>query len=253
MAVMLFLLFIQLHLAGLYSSLMIPPLYLGHLWFAWLTLFAWYLHSIRVKWKSPPRILIYSGLFLLALLMFENLYFFFNFELIISNGAYTNLAQFDGFVLEITRAIIGFFLLFAYRKPSQIIETKRINTVIMIWRILGATILISGIINVISMIYLLILKMPIIPSIFTLLDYSQIITNYIFVILIFYVAIRYPEFLLITEAQILRACKLYLKVQVLDQPLVPEKWGLEQIKTYIQSIPASFFEGKCPETETNQF
>ncbi|MFX0125244.1 MAG: hypothetical protein ACFFAE_16575 [Candidatus Hodarchaeota archaeon] len=64
-----------------------------------------------------------------------------------------------------------------------------------------------------------------------------------------YVSVCYPEFLFVSEAQILRVCKLFVKVRVLEEPRILEQWGLEPIKIYVQSIPASIFEDACPETE----
>ncbi|MFX0126223.1 MAG: hypothetical protein ACFFAE_21565 [Candidatus Hodarchaeota archaeon] len=152
-------------------------------------------------------------------------------------------------MIEIMRITAGAFILFAYINPRQVIETKRVDTVIMIWRILGASILIPGVINFISYSSMFILQITIIEGVWLFVDFVGISSNYILVILTIYVAVRYPEFLLVSEAQILRACKLYVKVRVLEEPRTLEQWGLEQIKTYVQSIPASIFEDACPETE----
>ncbi|MFX0052954.1 MAG: hypothetical protein ACFE8U_16885, partial [Candidatus Hermodarchaeota archaeon] len=113
----------------------------------------------------------------------------------------------------------------------------------------GASIMIPGIINLISLSLTFILQIQVISGVLFFFDIVAIISNYCIVILTFYITVRYPEFLFVSEAQILRACKLYVKVRVLDQPRALEQWGLEQIKTYVQSIPASIFEDACPETE----
>ena len=76
-----------------------------------------------------------------------------------------------------------------------------------------------------------------------------IISNYILVILTLYLALRYPEFLLVSEAQVLRACKLYNEFQILDQSPLEEVWGFDHIKEYIQSVPVAVFEDNCPDVE----
>ena len=67
MAGIFLLLMIQLNVGALSLTLMIPPIYLPMVWFDWATLFTWYLHAIRVRWKSPPMILVLISILVLVL------------------------------------------------------------------------------------------------------------------------------------------------------------------------------------------
>jgi hypothetical protein len=218
----------------------------------YLTLFTWCYHSLRTKWKTPPFIFVFFGLIVLVLGFLETLFFFFNWNLYSFEGTLTNLAIFIDFLfMEIIRGTVGFFILFGYINPPKVIISKRVDTVIWILRILGLNGLITGILNISSLIMAYILQAPVAEwgLFYQLVDLGAVGSNYIFVVLVFYIAVRYAEFLLVSEAQVLRACRLYAKLQAVQETYRLEKWGLVQIKEYIESIPDSIFIEACPDMD----
>jgi hypothetical protein len=153
------------------------------------------------------------------------------------------------YTIEPVRMIVGFIIIFAYLNPRQVVETKRINTVINIWRLIGLSIFVPGLLNFLLALVTLFLGMPIPMDVIQLIFLLGSISNYFLVILTIYLAIRYPEFLLVSEAQVLRLCRLYTEIQILKQSSFEEKYGFDHIKEYIQSVPMAVFEDNCPDVE----
>jgi hypothetical protein len=210
---------------------------------------AWYFHGIRARWKNPPTILVYSGGIAFILLILLELFFFFNLELVYSDGVWTELMDIHAYTVEPVRMIVGFIIIFAYINPRQVVETKRINTVINLWRLIGLSIFFPGLLNSILALMALFLGILIPMDVQLLMFLLGSISNYFIVILTIYLALRYPEFLLVSEAQVLRLCRLYTEIQLLKESSFEEKYGFDHIKEYIQSVPMAVFEDHCPEIE----
>jgi hypothetical protein len=255
---------IQLNIGSFLLHLQNPVTFLATFWFSWITLLAWYFHGIRAKWKSPPKGLVLSGVVVFIIWMSVTLFFSLNFERIYSEGseAFANLMTFQAFLGELIKIIVGLIILFAYMKPRQVVETERINTVIIIWRIIGLSIFIPGLFGFTTYLLTSMLGLPIPKPIFDILeflltsdapfiliDFGSTVSNAILVILTLYLALRYPEFLLVCEAQVLRLCRLYTEIQILKESSFEEKWGFDHIKEYIQSVPMAVFEKNCPDID----
>jgi hypothetical protein len=67
----------------------------------------------------------------------------------------------------------------------------------------------------------------------------------VLLIIVLYITIRHPESLLISEAQVLRACKMYTVVKTYPEESQPSHMGMERIKEYIDKIPESIWEEGC--------
>ncbi|UCG04090.1 MAG: hypothetical protein JSW11_08895 [Candidatus Heimdallarchaeota archaeon] len=182
------------------------------------------LYSLRIKWDNPRRVAWYMATILTLLMIycsFENFYFR-NLYLLISNHSgfidiLTNLSQFS---------ILG-FTIFVYLTSKQEIDDKRVKIARMLWIISGCFLLLA----------------PLFGIIYVMSGYANVWEDlmYVFslvgILLIAYVTIRYPEAVLFSHAQIIRAFTVYEKVVSLKSGDPIHEYGVSALVDYLKRIP----------------
>lgn len=196
-----------------------------------ILIFLIFLHALRLRfdWNSKPKILWY---FMLMWLLIYSIAAFFIISLETISGMIYTLSI---FVMFISYLSIGVFLIYVYISVTPFRPTDRIELVRKVYILfgiimilmslnqffLGALFLITDNVNFLS------LAMAI-----------QSLLGIIQGVPILYICVFYPELLLISHVQILRAIKLYQKVK--RMPI--ENLKGDKLLVYLNSIPEACFE-----------
>lgn len=227
-----------------------------------LTLFTFFLHAIRLKWEKVPTWIVICGLMFLLLELGLHTYMTLNIDKWLSKHldmflfevfgeeryfySFYSLKFLDNIILNLWQTIVGVFILYAYTTTDRIVDFKPIKWVIRRWQIIG---FLGFFFGMVSGILVPLVVLPLLaPYTFSPVHIQNAITigiNYIQAILIAYNAFRYPESLLISEVQVIRACKIYRKFKMPKNMKEPSYWGFKRIKKYLDLIPKSYFEEKC--------
>jgi hypothetical protein len=187
--------------------------------------FCVFLHVVRLRWeKSPPAVWIVS-LFFLLVLQLEIILRTFIIE--ITNGPIL--------IIEVFRFVVGLLLLYCYITIVPVKPSDRIMAV-------KKWITIASMINIVPGIFSITYRFLglINPDLFSLVLVDIVFFSVIALggIIYIYVALRFPESLLISQAQLLRAKELYKKVQ--NTPI--EQLDQDALITYLSTIPAEIFK-----------
>jgi hypothetical protein len=203
---------------------------------------AFALHAMRLKWVKPPSLFMY-GNFLIAIILYLGI----GVLPIIDSNTYFAVQAYIQVWMEAYRAGIGFIILYAYRTTERVIEHRTIKPVNIGWSSLGTLIMLHGIVG--SMVAVLFIINPALAASVILLLYRIFPVFDFFIlgqlIVLFYITVRYPASLLISEAQVLRACKIYAIVKTYPLKAQPHHMGMDHIMEYITKVPESMFEEGC--------
>ncbi|MCE7736516.1 MAG: hypothetical protein GPJ54_16665 [Candidatus Heimdallarchaeota archaeon] len=181
--------------------------------------------SKRVKWSF---IIFYIALNLFALIW----------VIFLVDGDYSSSFL---FVVEPYRGFAGICWLIGYWRPNLISESKEINRVVNLWRILGIVVILTGFGSTL----LLIVGSDFFGSYNSFMSVWQ---NVLLIMLAFYISLWHPELLFISKAQIVRACELYKMVHIDEDHRQFNTLGLMKIKEYIETIPMEVFDPECTES-----
>ncbi|MFX1250095.1 MAG: hypothetical protein ACFFCZ_00595 [Promethearchaeota archaeon] len=186
--------------------------------------FCVFLHVVRLRWeKSPPTVWIVSIFFLFIL----QLEIIFRMLIGLNNGPIL--------IIEVFRFLVGILLLYCYISIVPVKPSDRIMAV-------KKWITIASMINIVPGIFSIIYGFLVLinPTLFSLELVDIVFFSVIALggMIFIYVALRFPECLLISQVQLLRAKELYKKVQ--NTPI--EQLDQDALITYLSTIPAEIFE-----------
>lgn len=210
--------------------------------FIWLLLF---FHVIRVKWEKSPPILWYSTLLIFFAI---NLIYFVvavsGYSLVISSWDYLlfiepniPLLLLVSSLTQIYRVVALLVAIFIYSTVEHIIVDKRVKRAKNFWIITAILFLIHPICELAFLWNLYSSDMAIAP----LIGIIQNISN-LAIIFVAYIVFRYPESVLISKIQVVRALDLYKTVQSSTSSDELKEFGMPTLINYIKNIPPELLE-----------
>ena len=208
-----------------------------------LAMICYWLHCFQLRWESPPKFLWYGyWIFVLILnILFSIYYLLVDFTILPFDQT---LFSIRGILWSASILCIGLFFIYAYRTYIPVIEYHPVKNAIWLWQIIGVCFALLGG----SMVIQRLIGFLGISSLDFLLELPFYEIFFIPAsILLLIVTFRYPEALLISQAQVQRACKLYVKLHIHEQSPESKHWGFDRIVDYINSIPESTWEMRCQE------
>lgn len=208
-----------------------------------LVYFFLFLHSIRLFWVKTPRKIWFIELFIFSMSFVSIMiipYEFITKGIITLDFFLSNLWIFQRFFVAILFISVYYFL-----KP--VFTTTRIKSVIRGMKITSILLLIGVTTKILDM-YIItpILVSP--PSnqllfsvvfFFNLIDLTSI---FLMMLLLSYIAIRYPEEIVISKAQLFRAIHLYKHIKSPTENKKPENLGMDKLIEYLDNIPKELLE-----------
>ncbi|MFW9991529.1 MAG: hypothetical protein ACFFD4_05680 [Candidatus Odinarchaeota archaeon] len=204
------------------------------------------LHAIRSR-EEKTSVLIWSGNFFFLIINITAVVPLYLLSIFYRSILGTPVYQMLISTLDIWRLGFTILLLYSYLTVKPVIDYGPTKKAILLWTIASIALTALAIIrlffriNYISSGYL--------GDYFVLygdlLDDLNYVTTFIAVIILFIITTWYPESLLISEAQVLRACKIYAIVKTYPPVNQPDHWGLASIKNYLESIPESIWKEGC--------
>ena len=196
-----------------------------------ILIFLIFLHVLRLRfdWNEKPNILWYF-MILWLLLWIIGAFFITSFD-IISEMIYT----LSIFVIFISYMSIGVFLTYVYISVTPVKPTARIELVRKVYILFGVIMILMSLNQIIFGSLFLITNND---NFLSLAMAIQSLLGIVQGLPILYICIFYPELLLISHVQILRAVKLYKKVK--KMPV--ENLRGDKLLTYLNSIPEAYFK-----------
>lgn len=210
-----------------------------------------FLYVIRIRWETPPKLLlslVFFWFFLLVVLtlfsrlmsqpdaapvlIWDNLrqhsYSFFH-----PNGV--GLTTSTGIIIYASSfPLLGLFFalaveclkIYIYVRTELVLPTDhKLRRVRILW-------IVSACILAICYIFLL-------PWSYN--EIFALIAVILFYIVLNYIVIRYPEYVLISSVQLIRARNLYDKISSLQTSAEIQEFGLKSLVDYLKSIPSDIF------------
>ncbi|MHA2246544.1 MAG: hypothetical protein ACXADY_16500 [Candidatus Hodarchaeales archaeon] len=196
-----------------------------------ILIFLIFLHALRLRfdWNSKPKILWY---FMLIWLLIYSIEAFFISSLETISGMIYTLSI---FVMFISYLSIGVFLTYVYISVTPVKPTDRIELVRKVYTLFGIIMILMSLNQFVFGSLFLITNNR---NFLSLAMAIQSLLGIIQGLPILYICIFYPELLLISHVQILRAVKLYKKVKRMPVENLKE----DKLLVYLNSIPESCFE-----------
>jgi hypothetical protein len=196
-------------------------------------LFFNYLWAIRVKWSNPHPVLLFLGFAYLIIFLLIDLFWLFDLETYYLGGWDPLLRLLREVALGLSCSVF----VFAFLTTERVSDYKTAKIALRLWLFSGAVCGLRAVVNI-SMILLPVGVDPF------LLEFISLGNNYILVVFYFIFYTRYPECLLITEVQAMRACKIYAAVKAYPDTL-PTSLGMDKLKQYVDAIPESLWDKGC--------
>lgn len=210
--------------------------------FIWLLLF---FHIFRVKWEKSPPILLYS-----TLLIFIAIHLIY-FVVVVSGYSPIIIGRDDYLFIKsnipllllvfslphIYRIVALLFAIFIYSTVDNIIIDKRVKRARNFWIITAITFLIPPICSMCVDLNILDFDSVIFPFLAIISNISNFA-----IIFVAYIVIRYPESVLISKAQVIRALDLYRTVQSYTSSDKLKEFGMPTLVNYIKNIPPELLE-----------
>ncbi|UCE12947.1 MAG: hypothetical protein JSV04_12235 [Candidatus Heimdallarchaeota archaeon] len=190
-----------------------------------------FLHAFRLRydWKKKPRVLWYFSL--LWFFFYSIAAIFMSFVDVVSGMIYT----LSIFVMFIVYFYVGLFLTYVYISVAPVKPTDRIEFVRKVYILFGIIMMLMS------------LNQFVFGSLFLITNDSNVFSIALLIhcllaiiqgLPILYICAFFPELLLISHVQILRAVKLYQKVKKMPT----ENLEGDKLLVYLNSIPETFFE-----------
>ncbi|MFX1506746.1 MAG: hypothetical protein ACFFDC_11650 [Promethearchaeota archaeon] len=184
------------------------------------------LHAVRLRWEAPPVFVIVS-LFLIPIMSIQNALIVVPEyrDLLIGMGFQTliplilELPNYIGFVSTFT-----FILVYASIKP--VVKDRRTDTARILWVIVGFSWCVDFILKLVAFDFFI--------EIFLFIQLKRLFTSLVVV----FITVRYPEAVLISQPQIIRAVNLYQSIKSLETKQDTQNFGMASLIDYIDRIPA---------------
>ncbi|MHA2363561.1 MAG: hypothetical protein ACXAC7_06360 [Candidatus Hodarchaeales archaeon] len=185
----------------------------------------------RIKWEQPPKLIYYLGIgwfFVLLISMFlqQNIEFQDNISFIKKPILLFEMA-------ELYRIFAAFLIFYAAYSEKPIKDTQRVNRCILGWKLVGLLLMLCGVFNLFVWSFFSNVDQSI--EFFWLNLFS--LTLLFVMMVIVWMAVFFPEALLFTQAQILRAIDLYETIQNLDSDQAVKDYGMNPLIDYLKSLP----------------
>lgn len=184
------------------------------------------LHAVRLKWEAPPVFVIVS-LFFIPIMSILNAFVVVPDyrELLIGMG----LQPLIPLLLELPNYIglvstFAFILVYASTKP--IVKDRRTDTARILWVIVGFSWCVDFILKLVAFDFFI--------EIFLLIQLKRLFTSLVVV----FITVRYPEAVLISQPQIIRAINLYQSIKSLETEQDIQNFGMTSLIDYIDRIPS---------------
>ncbi|MFX0052562.1 MAG: hypothetical protein ACFE8U_14860 [Candidatus Hermodarchaeota archaeon] len=190
-----------------------------------------FLHAFRLRfdWSTKPVIPWY---FMIFWLLIYTIAAFLISSLVVISGILFSLSI---FVMNISYFVIGLFLTYVYISVAPVNPTARIELVRKVYIMFGVIMMLMSVNQFIFASLFLITSNIIYFSIAMMI---QCLLGIIQGLPIIYICVFYPESLLISHVQILRALKLYKKIR--KMPI--EYLKGDKLFIYLNSIPEAIFD-----------
>ena len=211
-----------------------------------------FIHAVRVKYDRPPRLLLYIGLIWYTILQIMILFYkVVNLPETI-NFLFITMYNVDAFDIGVALLIqenfvimgqgydffISIFRIFtlatavhAYLTVKMAVDDVRLKTVKILWIFVGIFTMGRPLLYLIDLI--------------TPLDFISAIRSFpdlMAVAIITIIVVRYPECVLISKSQLIRASYLYRKIKSGEFGQIKVDIGLSVLCAYINELPPEFFE-----------
>lgn len=199
------------------------------------------IHALRIKWDHPPKVIVYGFLFWVSTLLILSFLYWIPSDSIESYQAHVAIGFITGFYF-IPPVII---FLYSYLTVKPLVKTSRMNTSRTLWIITAILWAIYRIMYIILYIFNFQTAWGWVIPESIIIDFSRSYLLYPFflgVIIIAFIAIRYPETVIYSKAQILRAIELYQEVTSLEPKTAVKHLGIASIVDYLHSIPPEIIE-----------
>ncbi|MHA2247083.1 MAG: hypothetical protein ACXADY_19215 [Candidatus Hodarchaeales archaeon] len=201
--------------------------------FIWLLLF---LHVFRVKWEKSPTILWYSTLliFIVQILIYFVIVVSGYSPIILSRSYYLFIKSNKPLLLvvfsisHLFRVVALLVAIFIYLTVEHIIVDKRVTRARNFW-IITAIIFLIPPISTLGVWWNIWVGNPLIAIISNITNFA--------IIFVAYIVIRYPESVLISKVQVVRALDLYKTVQSTTSNDELKEFGMPTLVNYIKKIP----------------
>ena len=184
------------------------------------------LHAVRLKWEGPPMFLIVSLLLIPIMSILNALIVVPEYiDLLIGTGLQSliplirELPKYIGLV-----STFAFILVYASTKP--VVKDRRANTARILWLIVGFSWCIDFILKLVAFNFFI--------EIFLLVQLKRLFTSLVAI----FITVRYPEAVLISQPQIIRAVDLYQSIKSLNTEQAIQNFGMASLIDYINQIPA---------------
>lgn len=202
-----------------------------------------FLHLLRLGWTETPRGIwlpgiVAFGTIFLGWLLFPLAVDHFNLIVVL----YPDLGLGGGIVEGAMKRVCFWLLgLYTYRKIRPHYPTNRIQRVITLWTLfLLLSLIHDATLGVINFLWITVYpEMPLLVQHYHIGVFRDLL--YAFAILvIFYIGVRYPEAMLITHTQLLRATKLYALFQLSQRS--DTDLSQDQLLAYVSSLSPDLIE-----------
>ncbi len=215
-----------------------------------------FIYAMRMKWDHPPRILWYFG----VLWFFVGLFLITFFEVVdlpergivffVEMRKYVDFSPPDvgvGFITEgnvilmasgfqLVSECFRFFVLslfiYVYLSTKYVIIDNRVRIARNLW-IVAASLGCMRPILILGHNFSLWTTDPLFPNLFNLIGLAVIA----------YTTIRYPEAILLSKVQLIRALSLYQSIQALQTHEQVQEFGLVSIVEYLRKLPPEIIAG----------
>ena len=181
------------------------------------------LHALRLKWEKFPwyvTIIILLDICIGLITASRAFYFLDMWDIFIL------LWQLAGWIMFLTYA----FLIYAYSTTKSLIMDKSIVIAKRLWISFGCMALITASMIILS------------PDLFMQFWEFNRFLYLVGTIFIVYIAIRYPEAVLISHAQLSRALNVYSSIMALKTEKEIQDFGLSSLVAYIKQIPLGLID-----------
>ncbi|MFW9996722.1 MAG: hypothetical protein ACFFD4_32065 [Candidatus Odinarchaeota archaeon] len=208
----------------------------------YLAIFFIFIHALllRWSWKKKPAIIWFGGITWFVFVFIDRLFLFTGatfIDTVITNNAVESFPLLGTIRLVVDSissygiiVITGILMVYAYLTFTPARLTKRTRMVRRLFMI-GSTVMVLW--GIVSMIFYLL-------TWWSLVSMASFITQMIAWSLLAYAAIRYPEAMLISKVQLLRAEVLYQRAKNMD--LQDEMMNPDRIMDYLKDIPPEIFQ-----------
>lgn len=182
-----------------------------------------FIHSFRIKWEKIPSLVYYPNLIIFIFLLISvELFFSKEAEIVILVNVLSHFYRIFALI----------FAVYAYTTVEILIKDRRVERARKLWILVGLLLILYPIVQI-GETY----------SVWGSNDIYSIIEiiSTAGLLLVAFIALKYPEFVLISKIQITKALNLYTKVTSFQADQIDE-FGMKSLVNYLRQIPPELIE-----------